>query len=800
MLSLSLLLTLTACHDFVDAAQLHSTWETSGEIYGSHTVGQTFVAYHDGLKGVEVLLATYARQNTQPVVFHLRKSPDDDVDLVTVSISAEEIADNAFHRFSFPPIPDSHSKRYYFFLESPTSRPGDAITAWLGPADTYFEGALYLKGEAQDGQLIFRLVYEPSYIIMSLVRGFVLSLPTITCAILLFVLPGFSFLIWLLPGEERIGWTTILLLSPGVSIAIFPLTLLYARLAGGVRLGPIWLWGGMLSAGLLSALGIWRKGGRIRRIKPSLDMAALGILLIITFAVRFIPVRSLSVPMWGDSYQHTMIAQLIVDNGGLFSSWEPYVPLKSFTYHFGFHTTVAFFHWLTRTDIIRSVIVVGQALNALAVLTLYPLAVKLTKSSWAGVIAALVGGFLSPMPMYYVNWGRYTQLAGQVILPLIIIFTLEALEREGRNYKLLALATISLAGLALTHYRMVLFYLCFLFPVFVCQICQRKQNISETIFRIASIGLASLILVSPWVWNTLSGYLPRILKSFLTKWRPTKFLQEYNVIGDVSFFISYYLIALSALGSILGLINRKKGIFFTIAWVALLFLMANPYALRLPGTGVVNNFTVLIAIYIPTSILSGYLLGSLVEKAQIKWSKARYGAILLLFVIASISARNQISLISPFHKLVTKADEEAMTWIRENTPLEAKFLVNSFFAYGGSVIVGSDGGWWIPLLAGRKNTVPPLNYGSEMGWEPDYLVQVNELARRVQGADMDDPEVLELLRQKGITHIYIGQRQGRVNYNGEAVLRPDELKKSPHYEVVYHRDRVWIFALRKGEK
>ncbi|RME43034.1 MAG: hypothetical protein D6791_16435, partial [Chloroflexi bacterium] len=112
--------------------------------------------------------------------------------------------------------------------------------------------------------------------------------------------------------------------------------------------------------------------------------------------------------MWGDSYHHTLIAQLLADHGGLFQSWEPYVPLRSFTYHFGFHSNVVLFHWLTGTPILQSVIVVGQILNALAPLMIYPLVRRLGGSEWTGLIAVLIASLLSPMPAGYVNWGRYT--------------------------------------------------------------------------------------------------------------------------------------------------------------------------------------------------------------------------------------------------------------------------------------------------------------------------------------------------------------------------------------------------------
>jgi hypothetical protein len=137
----------------------------------------------------------------------------------------------------------------------------------------------------------------------------------------------------------------------------------------------------------------------------------------------------------------------------------------------------------------------------------------------------------------------------------------------------------------------------------------------------------------------------------------------------------------------------------------------------------------------------------------------------------------------------------AAAWIRSNVPAGARFLANSFPAYGGSSVVGSDGGWWLPLLAGRQSTVPPLNYSSEDGPDPGYRLRVNELSRQVREFGPDDEAVLALLQEEGVTHVYIGQRQGRVNYAGSDVLDPNELLDSPNYRLRYHQDRVWIFEL-----
>jgi hypothetical protein len=145
--------------------------------------------------------------------------------------------------------------------------------------------------------------------------------------------------------------------------------------------------------------------------------------------------------------------------------------------------------------------------------------------------------------------------------------------------------------------------------------------------------------------------------------------------------------------------------------------------------------------------------------------------------------------------LVTRPDLRAADWIRANTPQDARFLVNSFFAYGGASVVGSDGGWWLPLTAGRQTTQPPLLYGTERGPRPDYRLWVNALPTALQQKRVDDPEVLAMLRERGITHIYVGQRQGRVNYSGPVALEPQQLLDSPHFRPIYHQDRVWVFEI-----
>ena len=194
----------------------------------------------------------------------------------------------------------------------------------------------------------------------------------------------------------------------------------------------------------------------------------------LTLASRLQAVAGLEIPLWWDSVHHTAIVQLMLDNGGIFSSWEPYYPLSTFTYHFGFHATAAGLAWLSGLAAPAAVLLLGQVLNACSVPVAYLLAERLTGRAWAGVVAALVTGLVSLMPAYYVNWGRYTQLAGQIILPVAAVLTVEAVERGG--WRRLLTAAVLAAGLALTHYRVAVFYGAFVVAFALVRAYQRRQT------------------------------------------------------------------------------------------------------------------------------------------------------------------------------------------------------------------------------------------------------------------------------------------------------------------------------------
>jgi hypothetical protein len=170
--------------------------------------------------------------------------------------------------------------------------------------------------------------------------------------------------------------------------------------------------------------------------------------------------------------------------------------------------------------------------------------------------------------------------------------------------------------------------------------------------------------------------------------------------------------------------------------------------------------------------------------------------LVLLVLVATLGALSRFNDLAPQkHSLASRPDIHAWAWITENTPPSAKFLTNAFFAYGGNLVVGSDGGWWLPLMTQRRSNLPPISYGTEKGARPDNIRWQNEFVEQLQILGIDSENAVELILEREITHIYIGQQQGSVNSFGSIIFDPDLLNSSPLFEPVYHQDRVWIFEV-----
>jgi len=806
---------LSACTPWVRPEQPSVDQQYRTTLEAGITVGQTFVAYADGLSGIEVFLQP--RETGSGVLrFRLRADPQSVDDLATTNVPLESIDTSGFYRFMFSPQSGSMRRYYYGQLEMEGQ---GSVEVGGAPPSTYLDGALYRGTQPADAQMAFNLLFDPWLALRSFAGEALTWVVLIGIGLAAFVMPGWALLSVLWPPENALSWIEQMGLSAGISLALYPVIMLWTHLVG-IQLGPLYAWGPIVAGSSVlfwrtrtKAWSHWKQTGwtwfRIDNRWPDL---ALIMMMGLVFAVRFSVIRTIDVPMWGDSVHHTMIAQLIVDNNGLFESWRPYAELATFTYHFGFHAAVAVFHWLSGSDLPRATLWVGQVLNGLAVLAVAPLALRLSPNRWAAVGAVLVTGLLSPMPMYYVNWGRYTQLAGQVILPAAILLMWRMLEEPVLRRPSLVLASLVWGGLALTHYRVLIMALLFFVLVYGLAVIQNRWR-SATLASLA-LGLGAGGLFLPWFIRVFEGNILAIAGARITTpaAQISDFSREYNAVGNPSFYLSWPLWIGLVFVLIWGGAMRRRDAALVGLWSVAVLIAANPDWLGLPGVGVINNFTVFIAAYIPAGCLIGAGLGWSADMFKrdlcsrdldaLRWTKRIQPAISPILIIITVAAglwgvrQRFADRQLAQYAMVTYPDLRAIEWIKTHTPPDARFLVNSFFAYGGSVIVGSDAGWWLPLLVGRTTTLPPITYSVEdSSVRPDYRAWINAMTTAIEMHGLGAPSTVAMMRERGLTHVFIGQRLGRVGYTGPGPMDPHQIVGYPGFRLVYHEDQVWIFEI-----
>ncbi|NJM05095.1 hypothetical protein HC891_00965 [Candidatus Gracilibacteria bacterium] len=628
--------------------------------------------------------------------------------------------------------------------------------------------------------------------------------PTLALIALL-LLPGLALL--------RLLWPTALPLdlrwplAVGLSCATLPLLLLFSELVGVAWNGSA-LWSLLAVCAVIAVLPRSHHGEPNDTTSDSSHLLLVGLTLI-TLLVRLYAARHLIVGQYGDSYHHTVIAQLISERGGLFRSWEPYEPFASFTYHFGFHSLVAALNWLGDVPVTRGVLIIGQVQSALAVPLIYLLTVRITQLRSAGLWAALLVAVVSSMPAYYLNWGRYTQLAGQTVLIAVCVIWMELLDRTREPSqrpalaRLIGLTALSTAGLALTHYRVAVFAICFV-AVYSVYLVLTPPHRPAALLRLVGYGAlaggAALLLTLPWLLRLYESSLLHIGSAALNN-DIGNTLNNSVSADQLALSVKPYLVLLAALGVVLLLPRLGWRSLILPVWAGCTWLAANPQLLGLNGTGLISSFAVLIAAYLVLAPLAGSGLALLAQRfsglfhgssSQLLAFAAKQGQLLLAFGLLIWGIGWQSRIADPQFQLLTPADAAAMEWIRRSTSNDARFYVNSFLAYGDTVYAGSDGGWWLPFLSGRPSNLPNILYGIEAGSSPGMHQRVFRENEGIQDHPIGSPQAAQALRNAGFAYLY----------DGPSANPPDEyitvaqLDDSPYFEQVYSRDGVTIWRVR----
>ena len=352
----------------------------------------------------------------------------------------------------------------------------------------------------------------------------------VSAGVILLLLPGIA---WqsLFKYSNR-DFFEVLALASGISISLFSLGALYTHLLG-VKFSLVGIVSFLLVCFIIVIYMYLRyisPGSKKPRGHSSLNnissrkllepfknpdtliMIGLGLIFLLILGWRFIQVRGIVLPAWVDSVHHVLIIRVILENRALPDTLLPYLPVP-FYYHFAFHWVTAIYSFITHLPPAQATLIFGQILNAAIALSVYRLG-RVLWGDWrrAGLAAILVG-FVSQMPAYYLTWGRYPLLTGLLILPLAIAESLEVVKQDFTLSRFLTLAILT-SGLLLAHYYAALLFAIFLgILIFSEAIKYFHGEKSETGRHLLYLTLASglgFILALPWLlqmWRFSQTYI-----------------------------------------------------------------------------------------------------------------------------------------------------------------------------------------------------------------------------------------------------------------------------------------------------
>jgi hypothetical protein len=827
------------------AFEQHLSDKSTGDL-DTALVAQSFLSTRNNLSRIDLEVEII---HTLPhsVVFSLLKGDGPGGQPVYRStLDTASFAANPFLEFQFPPIAASQGVTYTLVLTTA----GEPLNRFLGlrynSFDVLSSGKMYTDQGETRGDLVITTYYRYGLQDALSDAGATLTsgiVPLLSWAFLL-VLPGLALLVWL-PSSLTTGQR--LLAAPGVSLLALPLIFLVTRaISLPMSGGPMWLLLGLCLA--LVVVAVLRSGRPLKVSAPEAAGIAFWSLLAVVFALtlyaRMLPLHDLQAGLGLDAYHHTLIAQMFVQHGGVPANYEPFAPLASFTYHFGFHALAASIAWLTGqtspTDMLRLMPVAGQVATALPVLTLTLFGWKVFGNRWAGLLAGALAGLVSIFPAYYVNWSRYTQGMGLALLPIAIILFLEVVQRPLRSVPAngdpgasgvitwqatirqsgpYLLGVIGAAGLFLTHYRIAMVYAAFVALYLAGRLLAdlrarvKSRQAVAPVRRTFMLALLTVAALSPWLVNLAQNFRSHLVG------RDSAELQQYYDLAPIRSLLTHWSMLLMLVLAIVGLALALQKRLWPVALAGLVWLplalWSNPYILawiapgfRLPYSGYLDVTTVAESAWLPLALLAGYALADgakLFLALGTAWSSARLRLRLwqmpasalmgITLAAAGIAVALPISTNLDRKDYIASADEQAMVWMRDNLPRNSYVLVNPFaFLWARTTVYGSDAGMWVPLVAGVSASVPPLPAYNERLADPDYI---NKILNVIQYEPFTctnlDPQKCQkpnwqALKDAGITDIFVGTRGGALDV--PTLLSADQT------DLLYHLDGAWVFALK----
>lgn len=343
------------------------------------------------------------------------------------------------------------------------------------------------------------------------------------------------------------------------------------------------------------------------------------------------------------------------------------------------------------------------------------------------------------MALTFETFEKHATAAGIVRAPalLFMMLALTGLWSITRTQKT-SLWTLLFTGLAAALTAMShLSYLTFLvISGLTLLLCARESNLKTRLLRLAGAGLFAILFSSPWWGSVLARYGFSIFVNAFNSHGTLELagrLAEGDLKGVLLALFAGWgeipLIGLTLLGLVYSLVRRKALYFW---WFVLTFLLL----------GDNTRFLIFISALVSAELVVEVLRGETDPGSERTLSQKTKTAAALLLLLGFLWARFQFA-VRQLPQALESDLVEAASWLKENTPPQARYL---FFS--GS----HDKAEWIPWLSARVPAVG--HWGAE--WNGDYDLQYARWKELSDCADLGAANCLTAFGEKsGLVYEYI---------------------------------------------
>ena len=517
--------------------------------------------------------------------------------------------------------------------------------------------------------------------------------------------------------------------------------------------------------------------------------------------VFVIPALVLPVPLDTDAQGFGYLA-LMARLGGNFETLAPFHPEVTYLYAPGFPLLVAYLSQQLGLGIHSVQMGVAAVLSLLCVWLAYDLGAEVRDKRLGRTFALAMLGGLGLFTAYMDS--HYTTVLALVFALAFVIYALRTL-RDGYRADMVG-AGLMLGAVVISHPDTTIILVLGYGPwLLTLWFGQPRPTRRRWLMLALVVPFIAGVAIAPWLWRIRPLLSGELLSPFT---RSTDYLRTMLTLHGM------WIVPVSLIGIVLGLRQRSQAAILAVGWLVMvvdfaalgiaealfpwlpLFRYDYPFSVAWHGP------------IIPYTILGGTGLLCLWDR----FFRARLEAILhryaygligagIVAALLALTFNGQILALSKgrigfFGAFASHADVQAMTWLRDNTPPEARVL-----NFPGTNFDNSHEGDWVPVIAERDSVY--------YRWQPFFHNMEASIAEqdrlRAFWHNPADPAHAPLLAAAGIDYVIVPQIIGNPDSFATAwrwnqpfawnFEMDSAVANAPYLSLVFEADGAQVFRL-----